>query len=38
MTQKTDSEGTASGDKMKHRKLIFVGGGACRWKRILGAR
>ena len=25
---KTDSEGTASGDKMKHRKLIFVGGGA----------
>jgi hypothetical protein len=24
---KSDSEGTASGDKMKHRKLIFIGGG-----------
>jgi hypothetical protein len=24
---KTDNEGTASGDKMKHRKLIFIGGG-----------
>jgi hypothetical protein len=25
---KTDNEGTVSGDKMKHRKLIFIGGGA----------
>ncbi|MEP7075236.1 MAG: hypothetical protein ABI878_05440 [Acidobacteriota bacterium] len=25
---KSDSEGTASGDKIKHRKLIFYGGGA----------
>lgn len=24
---KSDNEGTASGDKMKHRKLIFIGGG-----------
>jgi hypothetical protein len=24
---KTDAEGTASGDRMKHRKLIFIGGG-----------
>lgn len=24
---KSDPEGTASGDKMKHRKLIFIGGG-----------
>jgi len=24
---KSDSEGTASGDRMKHRKLIFIGGG-----------
>lgn len=24
---KSDSEGTASGDKMKHRKIIFIGGG-----------
>lgn len=24
---KSDAEGTASGDKMKHRKLIFIGGG-----------
>jgi hypothetical protein len=24
---KTNNEGTASGDKMKHRKLIFIGGG-----------
>jgi len=23
----SDSEGTASGDKMKHRKIIFIGGG-----------
>lgn len=25
---KTDNEGTVSGDRMKHRKLIFIGGGA----------
>jgi hypothetical protein len=25
---KSDSEGTASGDKTKHRKIIFIGGGA----------
>ncbi|HEX8370945.1 MAG TPA: hypothetical protein VF604_20535 [Pyrinomonadaceae bacterium] len=25
---KSDNEGTASGDKMKHRKIIFIGGGA----------
>ena len=25
---KSDNEGTASGDRMKHRKLIFIGGGA----------
>ena len=25
---KSDVEGTASGDRMKHRKLIFIGGGA----------
>jgi hypothetical protein len=24
---KSDTEGTASGDKMKHRKIIFIGGG-----------
>jgi LysM repeat protein len=24
---KSDAEGTASGDKMKHRKVIFIGGG-----------
>src|SRR5690349_2144857 len=24
---KSDSEGTASGDRMKHRKIIFIGGG-----------
>jgi hypothetical protein len=24
---KSDNEGTASGDKMKHRKIIFIGGG-----------
>lgn len=24
---KSDNEGTAAGDKMKHRKLIFIGGG-----------
>lgn len=24
---KSDAEGTASGDRMKHRKLIFIGGG-----------
>ncbi len=30
LTGKTDSdnEGTVSGDKMKHRKIIFIGGGA----------
>jgi hypothetical protein len=27
-TAKSDSESTASGDRMKHRKLIFYGGGA----------
>jgi hypothetical protein len=27
-TAKSDNEGTASGDKMKHRKVIFIGGGA----------
>jgi hypothetical protein len=26
-TAKSDPEGTASGDKMQHRKLIFIGGG-----------
>lgn len=26
-TAKSDSEGTASGDKMAHRKIIFIGGG-----------
>ena len=26
-TAKSDTEGTASGDKMKHRKVIFIGGG-----------
>ena len=26
-TGKSDEEGTASGDKMKHRKIIFIGGG-----------
>ena len=25
---KSDTEGTVSGDKMKHRKIIFIGGGA----------
>ncbi|HEX9962834.1 MAG TPA: hypothetical protein VGB00_18020 [Pyrinomonadaceae bacterium] len=25
---KSDDEGTASGDRMKHRKVIFIGGGA----------
>lgn len=25
---KSDTEGTATGDRMKHRKLIFIGGGA----------
>ena len=25
---KSDNEGTASGDKLKHRKIIFIGGGA----------
>ena len=25
---KSDNEGTASGDKMSHRKIIFIGGGA----------
>ena len=24
---KSDTEGTASGDRMKHRKIIFIGGG-----------
>jgi len=33
---KTDSEGTASGDRMKHRKLIFIGGGGAGGA-ILGA-
>ena len=33
---KSDSEGTASGDKMKHRKLIFIGGGGAGGA-ILGA-
>lgn len=27
-TAKSDNEGTASGDKMKNRKVIFIGGGA----------
>ncbi len=33
---KSDSEGTASGDKMRHRKLIFIGGGGAGGA-ILGA-
>lgn len=33
---KSDSEGTASGDKMKNRKLIFIGGGGAGGA-ILGA-
>lgn len=33
---KSDPEGTASGDKMKHRKLIFIGGGGAGGA-ILGA-
>ena len=33
---KSDSEGTASGDRMKHRKLIFIGGGGAGGA-ILGA-
>jgi hypothetical protein len=33
---KTNNEGTASGDKMKHRKLIFIGGGGAGGA-ILGA-
>jgi len=33
---KSDSEGTASGDKMAHRKLIFIGGGGAGGA-ILGA-
>jgi hypothetical protein len=33
---KTDNEGTVSGDKMKHRKLIFIGGGGAGGA-ILGA-
>lgn len=32
----SDSEGTATGDKMKHRKVIFIGGGAAGGT-ILGA-
>lgn len=33
---KSDNEGTVSGDKMKHRKLIFIGGGGAGGA-ILGA-
>lgn len=33
---KSDTEGTASGDRMKHRKLIFIGGGGAGGA-ILGA-
>ena len=33
---KSDNEGTASGDRMKHRKLIFIGGGSAGGA-ILGA-
>ncbi len=33
---KSDAEGTASGDKMKHRKIIFIGGGGAGGA-ILGA-
>jgi hypothetical protein len=33
---KSDEEGTASGDKMKHRKVIFIGGGGAGGA-ILGA-
>jgi hypothetical protein len=33
---KSDDEGTASGDKMKHRKVIFIGGGGAGGA-ILGA-
>ena len=33
---KSDAEGTASGDKMQHRKLIFIGGGGAGGA-ILGA-
>jgi hypothetical protein len=33
---KSDDEGTASGDRMKHRKLIFIGGGGAGGA-ILGA-
>lgn len=33
---KSDAEGTASGDKMKHRKVIFIGGGGAGGA-ILGA-
>lgn len=33
---KTNNEGTASGDRMKHRKLIFIGGGGAGGA-ILGA-
>ena len=33
---KSDAEGTASGDRMKHRKLIFIGGGGAGGA-ILGA-
>ncbi len=35
-TAKSDSEGTASGDKLKNRKLIFIGGGGAGGA-ILGA-
>ncbi len=34
---KSDNEGTASGDKMKHRKVIFIGGGGAGGAIIGGA-
>lgn len=34
---KSDNEGTASGDKMKHRKIIFIGGGGAAGAIIGGA-
>lgn len=36
-TAKSDNEGTASGDKMKHRKVIFIGGGGAGGAIIGGA-
>lgn len=36
-TAKSDTEGTASGDKMKHRKVIFIGGGGAGGAIIGGA-